>query len=58
MKIVPLAKTIFCGLLCVVGTTAFGGVSFANLFYFSGTNGIEPEGQLLQVLDGDLYGTL
>jgi uncharacterized repeat protein (TIGR03803 family) len=27
------------------------------LFSFSGTNGIEPEGQLLQALDGNLYGT-
>lgn len=32
-------------------------VTFANLFSFSGTNGIEPEGKLLQMPDGCLYGT-
>src|ERR1035437_2331400 len=36
---------------------AWGGATFTNLFSFSGTNGIEPEGQLLQALDGNLYGT-
>src|SRR6185437_6989924 len=32
-------------------------VIFTNLFSFSGTNGIEPEGTLVQAPNGDLYGT-
>ena len=42
---------------CVFDAAAHGGVTFTNLFSFSGTNGIEPEGQLLQTPDGNLYGT-
>lgn len=37
--------------------SARGGVTFTNLFSFSGTNGIEPEGRLLQAPDGFFYGT-
>ena len=32
-------------------------VAFTNLFSFSGTNGIEPEGTLVQGPNGDFYGT-
>jgi uncharacterized repeat protein (TIGR03803 family) len=38
-------------------TPANASVVFTNLFSFSGTNGSEPEGQLLQASDGNLYGT-
>jgi uncharacterized repeat protein (TIGR03803 family) len=42
---------------CMFDATAHGGVTFTNLFSFSGTNGIEPEGRLLQTPDGIFYGT-
>jgi len=43
--------------ICIFTPIVYGGVIFADLFSFSGTNGIEPEGQLLQMPDGDFYGT-
>jgi uncharacterized repeat protein (TIGR03803 family) len=44
-------------MVCFCDATVRGGVTFTNLFSFSGTNGIEPEGQLVQTPDGNLYGT-
>lgn len=56
------SKVVFWSVVCILATwmfndTAHGGVTFTNLFSFSGTNGIEPEGQLFQTSDGNLYGT-
>ncbi len=34
-----------------------GGVKFTTLFSFSGPDGLDPEGHLVQGLDGSLYGT-
>jgi uncharacterized repeat protein (TIGR03803 family) len=42
---------------CLPVLSASGSVVFTNLFSFSGTNGIEPEGTLVQAPNGDLYGT-
>ena len=42
---------------CLPILSARGEVTFTNLFSFSGTNGIEPEGTLLQAPNGDFYGT-
>src|ERR1700685_2973705 len=47
------------------GTSVLGGTifkitldgSFSTLFYFDGTDGSTPAGQLIQALDGDFYGT-
>lgn len=36
---------------------AQGGVEFTNLYSFGGTNGMEPEGTLVQAANGDFYGT-
>ena len=38
-------------------TPALGGVTITTLFAFQGTNGTNPEGKLVQDIDGNLYGT-
>jgi uncharacterized repeat protein (TIGR03803 family) len=52
--VLRLAVCISFGIFCL---TAQSAVTFTTLFSFSGTNGIEPEGQLVQTSDGTLYGT-
>lgn len=46
---------ICCG--CFLATAALGEVSIKTIFTFSGTNGTNPEGTLVEGDDGNLYGT-
>ena len=52
-----LLSVVSVGAICLCGAAVYGDVTFTNLFSFSGTNGIEPEGRLLQTPDGNFYGT-
>src|SRR4051812_30543477 len=42
---------------CLAAPKPGAQAAFTTLFSFSGTNGIEPEGGLLQATDGNFYGT-
>ena len=57
MKMKSLLVVTFASAVWLLAPDALGEVEFATIFSFSGTNGIEPEGQLLQAPDGNLYGT-
>ncbi len=48
-------SVICCG--CFLATAALGEISIKTIFTFSGTNGTNPEGTLIEGNDGNLYGT-
>ena len=52
-----LLNVVSVAAICLCGATVYGDDTFTNLFSFSGTNGIEPQGRLLQTPDGNFYGT-
>jgi uncharacterized repeat protein (TIGR03803 family) len=57
MKLKQIILRAITLVICALGFSAHGDAAFTNLFSFSGTNGITPEGELLQTSDGNLYGT-
>jgi uncharacterized repeat protein (TIGR03803 family) len=46
-----------CFLLCAATAMALPAQTFTTLFSFGRTNGADPEAGLVQVANGDLYGT-
>ncbi len=43
--------------ILIFATSVEAGIAITTLFSFRGTNGIDPEGKLVQGLDGNFYGT-
>jgi uncharacterized repeat protein (TIGR03803 family) len=56
MKII---KLLFVAVSAVwmLESSGIAGITITTLFTFHGTNGVDPEGKLVQGPDGDLYGT-
>ena len=58
MKLAKCLLTATCHMaLWLAVADAKGEVTFTTLFSFAGTNGIDPEGKMVQGSDGSFYGT-
>jgi uncharacterized repeat protein (TIGR03803 family) len=56
MKIIKLVLVAISA-VWLFASSGIAGITITTLFTFHGTNGVDPEGKLVQGPDGDLYGT-